>query len=237
MMPINIDRWIEMLAPSMPIDLSLVSAEDRSAALDQATGQFDVTKIKGWRDLVKRNERFIEGLARFLLSSLADGEDSPKLAGVAKDLGLSLTKQGRRDLTWLCCEEIPAGPLVTGAILRLAWIYGHSESILGDYPSDQILSWFRRASPETLMDQQERSTLAGLPDRVTAYRGVPASDNDPDDGFSWTLDSGVAQNFAELVAGDGIEGQPRKVVSRLISKQAVIAFLDERQEKQLILDL
>ena len=237
MTPINIDRWIEMLAPSMPIDLSSVRAEDRSAAFDPATGQFDVTKVKGWRDLVKRNELFVEGMARSLLSSLADGEDSPKLAGVAKDLGLSLTKRGRRDLTWLCCEEIPAGPLVTGAILRLAWIYGHSGSILGDYPRDQILSWFRRASPETLMDQQERSTLADLPDRVNAYRGVPASGNDPDDGFSWTLDSGVAQNFANLIAGRGIEGQPGKVVSRLISKQDIIAFLDERQEKQLIIEL
>ena len=151
--------------------------------------------------------------------------------------GLSLTKQGRRDLTWLCCEEIPAGPLVIGAILRLVWIYGHSGSILGDYSSDQILSWFRRASPETLMDQQERSTLADLPDRVTAYRGVPASDNEPDDGLSWTLDSGVAQNFADRVVENGIEGQPGKVVSQLIAKQAIIAFLDERQEKQLIIDL
>ena len=237
MTPINIDRWIEMLAPSMPIGLSFVSAEDLSAATDQATGQFDVTKVKGWRGLVKNNKRNVEGMARSLLSSLADGEDSPKLAGVAKDLGLSLTKQGRRDLTWLCCEEIPAGPLVIGAILRLVWIYGHSGSILGDYSSDQILSWFRRASPETLMDQQERSTLADLPDRVTAYRGVPASDNEPDDGLSWTLDSGVAQNFADRVVENGIEGQPGKVVSQLIAKQAIIAFLDERQEKQLIIDL
>ena len=234
---INIDHWIEMLAPSMPIGLSFVSAEDRSAAFDHATGQFDVTKIMGWRDLVKNNKRNVEGMARSLLSSLADGEDSAKLAGVAKDLGLSLTKQGRRDLTWLCCEEIPAGPLVVGAILRLAWIYGHSGLILGDYPRDQILSWFRRASPETLMDQKERSTLADLPERVTAYLGLPASDNDPDDGFSWTLDSGVAQNFANRVAGHEIEGQPGKVVSRLIFKQAIIAFLDERQEKQLIIDL
>ena len=87
------------------------------------------------------------------------------------------------------------------------------------------------------MDQQERSTLADLPDRVNAYRGVPASGSNQDDGFSWTLDSGVAQNFANLIAGRGIEGQPGKVVSRLISKQAIIAFLDERQEKQLIIDL
>lgn len=79
--------------------------------------------------------------------------------------------------------------------------------------------------------------LADLPDRVTAYRGVPASDNDPDDGLSWTLDSGVAQIFADRVAGHVIEDQPGKVVSRLISKQAIIAFLNERQEKQLIVDL
>ena len=69
-----------------------------------------------------------------------------------------------------------------------------------------------------------------LPDKVTVYRGVQEKDHAK--GFNWSLSKKVATRFATDIAykKEGI------VCETTVDKKDIIAYTDQRNEKEIILD-
>ena len=76
------------------------------------------------------------------------------------------------------------------------------------------------------MTEDERKVLSNLPDFITIYRGYTPGKNKQ--GISWTLDKDKANWFANRFSSNG------KVRRKQISKRDVFAFLDGRNEKEII---
>lgn len=78
------------------------------------------------------------------------------------------------------------------------------------------------------MDPKERNKLASMPDRFKVYRGVRDMGQDEDqgpDGFSWTLDRGMAEWFARRLATS--VDNPH-VVEGWVERDHVVAYLEDR---------
>lgn len=87
----------------------------------------------------------------------------------------------------------------------------------------------RIASRALMMTAEERQHLAGLPDRITIYRGYshPGRGN----GMSWSLSRDVAQRFAFRFTVD----TPGRIAHREIDKGDVIAYFAARGEQEIVL--
>ena len=87
----------------------------------------------------------------------------------------------------------------------------------------------RIASRALMMTAEERQHLAGLPDRITIYRGYshPGRGN----GMSWSLSRDVAQRFAFRFTVD----TPGRIAHREIDKGDVIAYFAARGEREIVL--
>jgi len=104
-----------------------------------------------------------------------------------------------------------------------------------EFPSQDVdllreLFAVQRPHRENIMSDEERATLAGLPDKITVFRGhskIGVS------GWSWTLDQSVAEWFANRCTLFGNEG----VVSKgVVKKSHVIAYFDSRDENEIVID-
>ena len=82
-----------------------------------------------------------------------------------------------------------------------------------------------------MMDERERSSLAQLPDTVDIFRGCHDWNKE---GFSWTRDLEMAQSFAHRNREAG-QKEPI-VVLGTVQKSSIIAFLDRRNESEIIVD-
>lgn len=109
--------------------------------------------------------------------------------------------------------------------------------LLGSIWTDTENSWqnfemwnelLRSQRPErnNLMDEEELSRLASLPDAVIVYRGCVAGVNE--NGLSWTLDRTKAEFFANRFSKKGI------VLERTINKDEIIAVFLGRNESEVI---
>ncbi len=95
------------------------------------------------------------------------------------------------------------------------------------------LSTLRRvlgvAGPLTpMMDAEEQTAFAALPDRLTAYRGC--SERSPR-GVSWSLNPDVARRFVKLAryrVSDPV------LVTATVRKKDVLAIKLDRQEEEII---
>lgn len=91
----------------------------------------------------------------------------------------------------------------------------------------QVLSWIKAADKEILMNPAERAIYDSLPDSVTAYRGCKSAKGIK--GLSWTLSRDVAEFFKDRF-GKG------KLYQAQINKADVIAYLNDRDEHEVIVD-
>jgi hypothetical protein len=66
-----------------------------------------------------------------------------------------------------------------------------------------------------------------LPDLVPVFRGIGTDGYEG--GYSWTLDRGIANGFARRLAGDS----PRVLIGT-VPRDAVLAYLIERDEAEII---
>ena len=119
-----------------------------------------------------------------------------------------------------------------GVALSLAWTHGYHGSILRAYKPEQLIWFFKLADENTLMNEKEREVLKNLPDVVKAYRGVPFSAKSKK-GLSWTLSLDVAEIFSKRIK----ETQSGVVLEKDIPKSSILAYLNARQEEELIIDL
>jgi hypothetical protein len=174
--------------------------------------------------------------AQEVISRVLDREDSLDLADQAQTLYVMCDGQSRLDLTWLVFDALrEAGPLVMGAVLRDAWMDGKFGSPLtvNGYTKAQVMRWFRRASPQTLMNESERKRLSDLPDPVQAFRGALGPTlRKAASGMSWTLDATVAGFFTARY--EKIFRQKAITITAELPREAVVAYFDERQESELV---
>lgn len=117
--------------------------------------------------------------------------------------------------------------------LREVWL---DFGIHGDV--DAVVSLFSDLSkkvPEAIVTEDERNTLADLPDIVRVYRGQIFSDGQSaPTGMSWTLNEKVADWYAAPVPAIG---EPRGwVMSATIPKSAILALFLERGEQEVVID-
>lgn len=99
-----------------------------------------------------------------------------------------------------------------------------------EYPSLVIEDWLvilDSPGARNMMSDEERATLDALPARVLVYRGVP--EGGIEEGLSWTLDKDRALWFAQRF------GKPGRVLERSVSKTEIVAYLNGRQEQEIVL--
>jgi hypothetical protein len=86
---------------------------------------------------------------------------------------------------------------------------------------------------DMLMDDDEQKIYYELPHNVTIYRGCSAAEiKNEKYRYSWTLDKEVADFFANKRKTE--LGIPTQVVKMIVCKSKIIAFLDRREEKEVI---
>ena len=107
--------------------------------------------------------------------------------------------------------------------------------IIVEYPNHDInvsttefISMFKKANKNLLMNDKEKKIFDSLPETITVYRGIQkdATTN----ALSWTLDKNVAKWFANRFNNNG------RVVKATINKKYVLAYINGRGEKEVVLD-
>lgn len=178
-----------------------------------------------------------EQQAHEILPRILAGENTLELAEKASKLMTAFNGQSRLDLVFLCFDVIgnTCGPLIQGAVLKDGWTDGHHGSPFAvcGYSKARILRWFNEADPATLMTAEERKVFDAFPDTVRLYRGGPGpTARKAAAGISWTLKPDVAAFFKNSL-------KTRLKVSSLVveatfSKDALVAYLDDRSESEVI---
>lgn len=95
----------------------------------------------------------------------------------------------------------------------------------------EVVSYFRQANPEYLMNSEERAYYQSLPPNITIYRGV--SPHRARLGLSWTADKDMALWFKKRYES-GVKGQ---LLTADIRKEHVLTYIGERNEKELVVDV
>ena len=83
-----------------------------------------------------------------------------------------------------------------GTVLGAFWTHIEQISLDDSVTGQEIVRMFKRASKDTLMDEDARAIYDSLPDEVTIYRGVTSHNRHKKQAFSWTTDKDVAKRFA-----------------------------------------
>lgn len=115
-------------------------------------------------------------------------------------------------------------------ILADAWIRCEKPNNDPNLSRNKILSLFKVADPEVLMDSEELSQLQALEDTVTVYRGVRSSRPGNVKALSWTLSQDTAQWFANRYSKSGT------VYEAKIDKDHIHALFLGRNESEVIVD-
>ncbi len=95
----------------------------------------------------------------------------------------------------------------------------------------EVLHYFRQADKQYLMTPKDLTHYQSLPDTLTIYRGV--SPHRAKLGLSWTADQDIAMWFKKRYES-GCQGQ---LLTAVINKKHVLAYIDERNERELIVDV
>lgn len=95
----------------------------------------------------------------------------------------------------------------------------------------QIMRWLRQSDKNTLMSDEERAVVNGLPDKITVYRGVDVRGNKNPKGLSWTLSIDTARFFAKRWNQGGF------VYMAEVNKEDVLAYFATRNESEVIIDI
>lgn len=92
----------------------------------------------------------------------------------------------------------------------------------------KILTLFKKSDSSLMMSKEENEFYNSLPDKVKIYRGTHDSNNYK--ALSWTTDYETALWFAKRFHTDGY------VLEAIIDKKDIIAFFNDRNEHELIID-
>ncbi len=73
----------------------------------------------------------------------------------------------------------------------------------GGVSTKTLVSWFKKAKKENLMNAEELNFLRNLPDMVTLYRGVSKYNQKNTKALSWSLEKEIAEYFATRFDDEG----------------------------------
>lgn len=112
--------------------------------------------------------------------------------------------------------------------LKHIWLLTEFPNADKNVSVNESLELFKNANKNLLMDTKEKMKLKSLPEEVTIYRGGHKKNNSK--ALSWTDDYDQALWFAKRFDNNGY------VLQATIKKDDIIAYFDERNEKELIVD-
>ena len=119
-------------------------------------------------------------------------------------------------------------------LLHDAWIYAENgnQDVNVDIP--EIISWFKEADKAALMSKEDYAYYKKLPQVITIYRGV--SQNGTYYGMSWTDNQEKAKWFRNRFDGY-MEDAPTYLLTTNISKDDILAYFNDRDEHELVVDI
>ena len=231
---ISVDTFLDMAG----LDVTGLEKRQRAVGRNGPSPRSLMTALEGMtiREAADLHRARMRSDLKALLERALEGEDSPELAEEGHEVWMLCDDQRRVDLAWFCCEFLDA-ELVQGAVLKDSWTHGMLGSPLTvtGYSHRRLMGWFRGAAPQTLMDETERKVFAALPDPLCVFRGgVGKTPKKAASGLGWTLDKDRAVFFADLF--HRFFDQPRYVLQAEVPRSAVFAYLDDRTEREVVLN-
>ena len=159
----------------------------------------------------------------------ARSEPQPLTAETVERL---LVRYGGNWGVWPLFVEIVRGCTLTPAAfssgLTTAYTMGHADR-------ETALLLFEWADPSQMMNADDLAVFRTLPDPLTIYRGCDMAEYERDIfGLSWSTDPAVAEFFAWRFNPDDTE---RVVVRTTIHPEQVLAYFNERNEREVITDI
>lgn len=127
---------------------------------------------------------------------------------------------------WDVADDIP-GDDTYWQLVRDVWMDSEGSSNAGE-EWEQLLTG--REGQERLMTESERQAVAAMSAVVKVFRGFDRDGGES--GFSWTLDRCQAEWFARRYSM--LDGHSARVAIGQIRRIAIIAFLDGRDEAEVI---
>lgn len=112
---------------------------------------------------------------------------------ITKPYGLTFLKYTAQDLSQ---EDL-------SNILASAWTRAEAPNIDVNVSKTKLLSFFKKADPTVLMEQDEYVQFRMLDDPVTVYRGVTEHNAKNVKALSWTLNRETAEWFAHRFGENG----------------------------------
>ena len=116
-----------------------------------------------------------------------------------------------------------------GELLKDCWTMEEFTSKNPDVSKKEMVSFFKRAKKEYIMDEEELKVYNNLPEQVTIYRGV--RDKRWARELSWTLDYEQAEWFATR-----FNSETSIVYEVTIPKSEILTFINDRDEQEIIID-
>lgn len=110
--------------------------------------------------------------------------------------------------------------------LRYVWVLAEFPMSDVNVKKRELLSYFKKANKEYLMNDAERKVLSELPDEVVVYRGTQKQKP----GISWTLSKTKGKWFAHRFKTSGY------LYTGKIKRENILCFIDELSEKEIILN-
>lgn len=93
----------------------------------------------------------------------------------------------------------------------------------------------KRKNKHCLMTEEEIKNLESLPDEIEFHWGMTVRESkNKECGISWSLDKKVAEFFAYKHPDNQFQDEEKTVMSLTIPKNEVIAYLNGRQEEEII---
>lgn len=124
---------------------------------------------------------------------------------------------------------------------NLSLVWQSSEITAPNFRTWKYLFGQFRSQFDKLMTEEEQAYLKALPERIKVYRGY--NDGSWHRGLSWTLSEDVAKFFSHYSTGPrraalfGAGDKPKPMIAEaLVRKIHVIAYLDGRKEKEVVID-
>ena len=115
-------------------------------------------------------------------------------------------------------------------ILSDAWIRSENPNEDPNVDTEKLVSMFKNADRDILMDADELNELELLDDEVTVYRGVTPYNEKNIKAMSWTLSYETASWFAHRFDEDGT------VYEATIDKAHILALFNGRNESEVIVE-
>lgn len=116
-------------------------------------------------------------------------------------------------------------------ILADVWTSTESPNLDSNLSKRKLVSLFKSANPNLLMNKEELEVFNNLDDEVTIYRGVTSYNADNVKALSWTLDYDKAEWFANR-----FNEENGTVYEAQIERSHILAYFDRRNEFEIIVD-